>query len=496
MKKYNVLYIILLALIFIPTSCKKLEVENLNAPDKDRVYSTPDDYAGFIGGLYNNWFQTTHSYDGIALALWVASDHGTCSWGNSGMRDISSEPRAAWNNDVSYGNAINTRSFYRGLFSTLSVANNIIDQVVNNKQVVGENGKDTKLVEAFGRFMQGLSGGYLALVFDRVPFVDENTDLEGEIAYEPSSDVITAAVEKLDMCIAICAENTFTLPGDWFGDGETYTNVELGQLANSYAARLLVEGSRNLSQNNSLDWNRVKGYADKGITSDLIIQADGTKWQSELQYYSCRSGWGRVDMRVIHMLDPNQPNRWPEGGYDALPNGGVATSADSRLATDFGFLASQAFKPERGAYHFSTYRYARNDNFINSGGNSGDNPEMRVTENEMYLAEALAMTDKVPEAVQVINNSTYVTRGGLTPLEATASKDEVLNAIVYERTIELYLAGAGLSFFDMRRKDMLQKGTPLHFPVPGQQLEIEQMENYTFGGVANADGEGTSNGGW
>jgi len=72
----------------------------------------------------------------------------------------------------------------------------------------------------------------------------------------------------------------------------------------------------------------------------------------------------------------------------------------------------------------------------------------------------------------------------------------LLKAIFYERDIELIQTGFGIAFFDMRRRDMLQPGTLLHFPIPAKELMVMNMPLYTFGGVANADGINTSNGGW
>ena len=72
----------------------------------------------------------------------------------------------------------------------------------------------------------------------------------------------------------------------------------------------------------------------------------------------------------------------------------------------------------------------------------------------------------------------------------------MLEAIFYERDVELIQTGYGIAFFDMRRRDMLQPGTMLHFPIPAKELMVMQMPLYTFGGVANADGINTSDGGW
>ena len=48
----------------------------------------------------------------------------------------------------------------------------------------------------------------------------------------------------------------------------------------------------------------------------------------------------------------------------------------------------------------------------------------------------------------------------------------------------------------MRKADKLQSGTPLHLPIPGQQLEVNIMEYYTFGPGNGVAGEDYSNGGW
>jgi hypothetical protein len=81
-------------------------------------------------------------------------------------------------------------------------------------------------------------------------------------------------------------------------------------------------------------------------------------------------------------------------------------------------------------------------------------------------------------------------------ISTSASRQEVLDAIFYERTIELFSNNMGIQYFDMRRFDKLQKGTPLHMPLPGGELETLEMSNYTFGGADNAGEEGTADSGW
>ena len=72
----------------------------------------------------------------------------------------------------------------------------------------------------------------------------------------------------------------------------------------------------------------------------------------------------------------------------------------------------------------------------------------------------------------------------------------IADAIHHERVIELSQTGCGLAFFEMRGKDLLQKGTLLHFPIPGAALDANKEEVYTFGGSTGVAGEDYSNAGW
>jgi hypothetical protein len=79
-------------------------------------------------------------------------------------------------------------------------------------------------------------------------------------------------------------------------------------------------------------------------------------------------------------------------------------------------------------------------------------------------------------------NNTRVGRGGLTPLTAADNDATFLQAITYEREVELD-ATDGFGFFALRHMDQLQPGTVRHLPVPGSELETLNLPVYTFGGA-------------
>ncbi len=313
----------------------------------------------------------------------------------------------------------------------------------------------------------------------------------------------------MEKAIEIATENEFVWPESTV-PGITMDNNYIAELASSYAARFLTLGARTKAQNEDLSWTDKYSWTDvltftnNGITVDFApIGNDlpwngGSWWDLNIKYLR-QPGWGRVDMRIINMLDPDQPVRYPtnDNGLptdETPPNGGLASSDDSRLETDFQYNASNDFRPERGGWHFSHYRHSRYDDEM--GESIGPLYELRVWDNELMKAEAMARANSdFSGAADILNNANgpRKERGGLD--DVAAAEEDVLNAIYYERLIELFHNGYLIAFCETRRHDDLQYGTPLHFPVPGKELMALQIDLYTYGGVENADGENTSTGG-
>jgi hypothetical protein len=154
------------------------------------------------------------------------------------------------------------------------------------------------------------------------------------------------------------------------------------------------------------------------------------------------------------------------------------------------------FLADRGVYHYSHYRYKRFENIGKF--QTGKLTEFRAYENVLMRAEAAAMLNVPATAVVFLNveKNPRIADGGLPKLNINADKKTVLDAIFYEREVEMLGQAYLMGFCDMRRRDMLQKGTPLHFPVPALELQTLLMDVYTFGGENKADGTNTSNGGW
>jgi hypothetical protein len=504
MKTYKYLLFSIVVTILL-AGCESLDVKNENDPDFKTAFSNPSDVRGVAGSLFNTWYETTVECDdsGLAPMLWVGADAGTCSWGNFGMRDFSYEPRRTWDNTPAYPNAMVSEIFYNDMYGNISAAAEVLAKLVKEgMKIEADDGTDeTEMVKAFTYLCQGLSLGYIGLIYDKGFVVTESTDRSQAIPLSPYTEMIDSAVKCIDKCISICSSETFAIPATWVA-GMTLTEKELGELANTAAALLLSYSPRSKADNDNVNWATVLGYANKGLTQDFQILCDGYQvtWSNEYHDYANTSGWGMTDMRLVNMMDPRFPSRWTDANtWTILPPATTSHTAgiDDRIFTDFVYQSSCGFRVERGYYHFSCYRFQRFDAFI-ANGEVGYTPLFYKAENDMLKAEALLHQSDLTAAAAIINAGTRVTRGALAPIGATA--DEVEGAIFHERFIECFCSGFGLEFFTMRKAGKLQAGTPLHFPIPGQQLEVNIMENYTFGGVG-ADQKGVpgvdvSNGGW
>lgn len=482
-------YVLLGSIAFVAceTFDTDLDVENLENPNDLILTSDPVALTATAATIYQNFYMAQSNYYGPGMAMNTMADASSCSWGNAGMRDTSSEPRAAFNNGAAYGSGFITNDFFNSLYSVLSDANTIALAVANDPTIFD----DPILMETISKFGQAVTIGYNALVFDKVWLSDEtgainpnNTD-DGASDYNTSMDF---ALSKLDAAIALANANSFTVPNSYLNGGGDMTSADLAKIMNSYGARMLVMNSRNSTENGANDWAKVLAYANNGVTEDYQIYHDDVNWYDYFKTYLVYPGWARIDNRVINMMAPDYPAYWPAGEVQ-IPE---PTAVDARLGLDYAYLSSQNFRPERGEYHYSNYRYSRYDTYISEW--TVPTTEFTSTELDTYKAEALAWTGNAAGAADVINAGARVTRGGLPAVAANTS--DILDAIHHERMVETPLATMGISFFEMRKGNRLQPGTLLHFPVPGKALEAIPQDNYTFGGSTGASGQDYSAGGW
>lgn len=505
-----------------------LQVENQNAPDRERALVNPGDIESLIAGSWSTmWNVLADAYPNMALG--TIADEWTVSWGNYDMRALSSEPRTPFDNSPSYRFSQHAADAWYDAYSGLS---SVYDGLIAiNTDATGAlcdvagKGINCDRVQAFAKFIQGVGHGYLALFYDSAFVFDETVDLENDVlALQGYRDVWTAARGYLEQAATLSAGKTWSIPASWMGaaGGSGLTADQLARLSRSFLARWIPQVARNPAERAAADWAAVISNVDNGITTDFSVQSDGFgEWWSGLHLFNywnrVDNSWSRADYKTIGQYDTS-------GNYRAWLAADLSARNDTPLLTpdrrihgsggpgdrgkDFDNFGASPFPPARGTYHYSLYGGIR-FSAVGENGMVGPQVYMRPAELQLYKAEGLLRTGNVAAAVAIINQ-TRVGRGEMAPVTTAMPTKEIMDALIYERRIESW--GYSPSGYFNRRGDGplsptkgpapapegthpwlnaanhhqgLVEGTPLHFAPPGQELEILQKPIYTYGGVGN-----------
>lgn len=495
MKRNKLILAALAALItsFGVISCADLSVDNMNAPDAERALNNPDDIKAVLTGGWLSWWRGTNQnrsssaqLDGWADVITTTNNY-ELYW-----EAAVAEPRNRIDNSTSWGGTMILTTPWNNINSAISSANDVINAIEQLEFEISDGDiNQTDMVHALAYLLRGVSRGYLANLFDQAFLVDEHFDPSQELELHGYNEVLEAALTDIDRAIEISQNNSFTTVN--FLSDIQMSDSELIQFANSYAAKFIISNGRTSSHYSADIWNRVVQYASNGIQEDLAIEVGDGTWYHEYQRMSGQDWYWKNDMRIINLMDPNYPMRYPpQAAGRAIQE---ASSVDARFETDFRYDPHNmgSFRNDRGLEIQSVYYFVRyEDIFLNSG--VGTAPFFLEAQNDMIMAEALVHLGDLPQAIEILNNGPRVTRGGLEPVAASASAEEVLEAIYYEIYIELQRTSVGFQYFAMRRTDALQVGTPLHLPIPASELQVSGIPLYTFGGAGRGGEEGTADG--
>lgn len=490
-KKLNLLIILAAAMMLVSQGCQDLEVENLMEPDRERALANPAQLLDLLNGGYSTMFnisnhRSNQTFDGY-------SDQVTGTNAYYGWWSMMWEPKFRITNTTTWSDKTLIESPWEQYNSMVSTANSIIAAVViDGMEIVDDQGEDqTDKALASAYFLRGVGQAYLAMIFDKAYVVNEDTDLSA-LEFNTPAELMDAAINSYQKAREVAQAADFT----WDMLRSNLTTSEFIQLVNSYEARSRISLARNSTQAAAYDWATILSLAEAGIDFDWFVvttQDQYSVWHLVMSY-TVNGGAGHyqhTDIKVMNLFDPTYPIRYPDAG--SLP---PAVSDDARLEAwwvyddDFGFM-----RESRGRYLFSNYAFLRwSAAEYDAGTREGlDTPFFLKAENDLIKAEALVALGRNAEAKAILDDpaNARAVNGGLGPL-ADDSNATLMHAIYYETCIELFAAAKGVQFFGMRRWDLLQIGTPLHFPIPASELETTGDEVYTFGGNAFADGEGTA----
>jgi hypothetical protein len=528
-------------------ACQDLQIDNTTAPDRDRATRNANDVQAFIGGsffpsfwtaIHSNGTITTHFTNAASEFTMTGAGQGTLLW----WEDLV-EPRERHDNGafISVGNGPHgPRLFWTNAGRSGSIAYDGL-QLINEGLAIVEDGVDvTAQAEAYAKFMQGWAWGYQAILFDRIHIVPESMDLPAdpdllrELAVNTLTEYDAAleyALESLDESVAIAQANptivrfpSFAESPLWFQSAAAISNQQFIQMANTLAARLIVLNARSAADRANVDWQRVLAYTANGLqTSDYAVSLNSSRTSQVLARAQSNTTTGttnaRVDYRVIGPADQSEAYQsWissPPSGRDRF----VIVTPDRRVTgptptSDGSYIRYRAdnngFEVDRGKYLFSAYQWGRHAirhglTGNTTGNNSGTHPLITADENRLLRAEALLYTGDRAGAAALVNVTRTrtqrigsVTYPGLPPVTASGvptadgvcvprldsgACGDLLAAIRYERMLELMGTDNIRAYPDSRGFGTLPDGAIASWPVPGDALQLYEMEGYSYGGV-------------
>jgi hypothetical protein len=521
MKKNRVVALVAIAAGMF-AGCVDLGVTNENNPDRNQSLKEADALEGLIAGSFRTFYNTFYrngSSNSISVGMHtlvapaLGDEFTTTSYSDARCNptaELAIEPRQSINNDpVSCAHDWQELTFEE-VYKILSNSNDVLKAVFEDKIVIEIDDVDqTPRAVAYSKFWQGMGLALLGTMFDRAWIVDENTprdaidDPRGKIELSTHTQVLAAAVQKLEDAAAYAqSAPSFTVPGAWMLSTMDMNNADLARLARSMAARFMVIGARTPQERAAVNWAKVIQLVDGGVTADYTFNMQSPLGSSNtyLAYAIATSGTrsfadinliGEADVSGAYQAWVAKPVNQREKFLITTPDRRITGSGGpTAQGTYFIYRATDPFDRAYGSYHGSFYQFRRLTQT-----NQGNWPTISRTELNLYKAEALARTGQAQAAADLANlrrvaigRLPALTAAGVpvaadcVPRTAAGVCGTLLDAIRYERQIEQAGTMGTYMWMDRRGWGTLPKGTPLHLPIPGEQLEILNMERYSFGG--------------
>lgn len=500
-----------IVLLVAAAGCQDLAVSNPNAPDRTRALTNPADVQSLIASSFTSWWAVAQgTLPGFPFT--TMADEFSSGFADYGILAASSEPRIAYNNSTANSRRFQNEVPWYELYGALSNVNDAMGAIDRGVRIV-EDGEDvTERARAFGRFMQGLIHGYIALFYDRGYIVDErasSADL-AEPQLRPYAEVRDSALAYLDEAITLSTSTSFTLPAAGWISGLEVDNLELARLARTFQARFLVYSARTPAERQDVAWERVNTLIEGAITTDFAPQGIPGVVITDMRRVVARERPGRapgdfarVDYFLVGPSDTTgRFQAWVASPLSERVPFQVET-ADRRVhaAQDpsspgryIAYDPSTIFALDRGVYHRSYYWYHR----LGRGNSYQEGPQLAITRTELELLQAEGYIRRgMPGAAVPLINQSRVANGELPAVDVdgppqspscvprkvhSTSCGSLWDALRWEKRIEGLGVDPNVAFFDARGWGTLVEGTPVHMPIPAREIETLALPSYTFGG--------------
>lgn len=513
------------------TACMDLDVQNENAPDIERALSEPADVEQVIASAFLIWLTPSGSFD-AAVVYPVLADEVTQT-STQRLVQWSEEPRQVFGNDPLDNSVWIPRLLWDNYPECIANSNDGLRQIRDGMRIETATGEttvadNTDRAYVFAKLMQGACLGSLALSIDKFVAATEDTVIpqgyEDQLVWErehwvPYMEGLAVAVRSLEQAIERAETgDAFLTPPSWMNQ-QQYTNVQLAEVAHTMIARLLVYVPRTPEEREAADWQQVLFHTERGLTFDwgLNLQTGLVTRNNWLHSLQRSGGSSRRLWADPHLLGPADNS----GNYQAwlaLPRDQrdrfLISTPDRRItgedptADGAYFLYDEnlgALNEARGKYNFSFYQWQRRVNETGCTGGCGFFAVASADENRLLRAEAMLRTGDLQEAANLINftRTRSVTiddtdypglppvtvdgvpevNGECVPRRKTGECGDLMDALKWERQIELFGQDPMRAWWDFRGFGQLQEGTLLHMPIPGRYIVSHGLPVYTFGGV-------------
>jgi hypothetical protein len=487
--------------------CVDLDVKNLNDPDASRALSTPGDVEALIAGGFQAWYGCQY-YDGSTMWMSNASGEHVAPWGNSGMEMYARIPRIPTQNQAGAANVGTlTYCWYRSYRAIAAVADGL-RQIESGAVDLGADGN--LRAKAYGRFIQGVAHGTLAMFYDSAFVFDETIDPE-TVVMQGYPEVMAASLAYMAEAATLAGGASFTIPSTWIS--KDVPSAELARVAHSWAARHRASVARTPAERAAVDWNAVVADVNAGITSDWEVYTNcnlGTFCEDAMQYRMDR-GWQMMNNWVMGMADQsgnyqawfNTPTldklpffiftpdlRWPQGADEATQRADTAffyvNSGSSRIHS----------RPDRGTWRWSYYDNYRQPwwDFEHVSGEEFA-PMITMAEMNGLVAEAAYRAGTMATVVAYVNQTrpTYglnaTDAAGLNtscvPKLPNGNCGDLWEMFKWEKRLMTQFTGPmRVGFYiDGRGWGDLMEGTILQLPVPYGEMQLLGFQPYNYGGV-------------
>lgn len=523
-----------LVLLLGLTGCADLDVTNPNAPDADLALSRASDIETLIQGSFRQWWLSSHVEDSGVFVFANMSFQMSAWPANFGMVDHSRLPRQPLTN-------VGLHQFYeeflaapwnRNYRALSAVAQGL--RALEDPAIAEELGAENTLrARAFGKFMQGLSHGSLALFYEQGHILDETVQTQeaGVPIEQPLvsyNELLQAALGYFDEAIALSQGGGFTLPSSWMS--VSVTAEQLARIAHSMKARYRANVARTPAEREAVDWQAVIADVDAGVENGWNMEVGYFAppfWHAFLAYQAFTwIGWAQESYMISGMADQSgNYQEWlsvmpAESRHPDLPSGNrfLIITPDQRFPQGETLAEQEANQgvfqmihvnggpflpgnnwgqPARGTQRWSYYRSSVGDGHVFFGENSI--PEITTHEMRLLKAEGLLRTGNAPAAADLIN-VTRVGEGGLSPADPSAPNDgndscvprlpnescgDLLEMLKWEKRLHTRAMGVHSNtwYFNGRGWGDLYAGTPLQLPVPCDENEFFGRACATTGGV-------------